>query len=69
VQVDAGAPVALQCSVGHSRRIPIKGYRVDRSGRLAPDDRHLYVCTRLKRKGRKRVVSAGKAALSALNRP
>jgi hypothetical protein len=51
-----------------TRRIKITGYRL-KGGKLVPDDRHLDVCTRLKRKGRKRVVSAGKAALSALNRP
>jgi hypothetical protein len=38
-----------------SRRIQLKGFRLDKHGRLVRDERRLDVSTRLKRKGSKRV--------------
>lgn len=45
------------------RRVTLKGYRVDKQGRLVKSDRHLDVSTRLKRRGSKAVKVARKGAV------
>lgn len=45
------------------RRITLKGYRVDKRGRLVKSDAHLDVSTRLKRRGSKKVRPARKGVV------
>jgi hypothetical protein len=51
-----------------SRKIPIKGYRVDKARKLVPCDKHLNVSLRLKRRGSKH-IRAGKRALANVSQP